>query len=178
MWKSFTWVAASQWTGTLKSVSVLKEQLFWICVCLPKKETPIPLLLQKWFMILSPSDLFLYEVLAVVFVLCTLWCCQFNEKEMTYFPSLLVLTLFLFGFVLLDFYFFFLYRCWYSFIAVGENVVCGLGVLICFVFFEEKIASWDFNLCQFTYQLFSCFYESYELWNLWFMFLAFCGVFL
>lgn len=30
----------------------------------------------------------------------------------------------------------------------------------CSVFLEEKIASWDFNLCQFTYQLFSCFYES------------------
>lgn len=74
-------------------------------VCFPKEETPIPLLLQKWFMILSPplspSDLVLYEVLAVVFVLCTLWCCQFNEKEMTYFPSPLVLTLFLFGFTLL-----------------------------------------------------------------------------
>lgn len=76
------------------------------------------------------------------------------------FPSLLVLTLFLFGFALLDFCFFFLYRCWYNFIAVGANIVCGLGVLFCFVFFEEKIASWDFNLFQFTYQLFSCFYKS------------------
>lgn len=60
---------------------------------------------------------------------------------MKYFPSLLVLTLFLFGFALLDFSIFFLYRFWYNFIVVGGNVVCGLGVLLCFVFFEEKIAS-------------------------------------
>lgn len=73
---------------------------------------------------LSPSDLFLYEVLVVVFVLCALRCYRFNEKEMKYFPSLLGLTLFLFGFALLDFCFFFLYRCWYNFIEVGGNIVC------------------------------------------------------
>lgn len=125
---------------------------------------------------LSPSNLFLYEILAVDFVLCTLRCCQLNEKEMKCFPSLLVLTLFLFGFALLDFCFFFLYRCWYNFIAVGANIVCGLGVLFCFVFFEEKIASWDFNLFQFTYQLFSCFYKSsHDLHVLLFAVFFFCN---
>lgn len=38
---------------------------------------------------------------------------------MKYFPSLLVLTLFMLGFALLDFYFFFLYRYWHNFISMG-----------------------------------------------------------
>lgn len=52
---------------------------------------------------------------------------------MKYFPSLLLLTLFLFGFAVLHFCFFFPYRCWYNFIAAGGNVVCGLEVLFCFL---------------------------------------------
>lgn len=39
-----------------------------------------------------------------------------------------------------------------------EGNVCGMGVLSCFVFFKEKIAPCNFNLCWFIYLLFACDY--------------------